>query len=261
MTLEICVDDIAGVDAAISGGADRLELCSALALGGLTPAPSLISAARTGPVPVHMLVRPREGGFRYTAREIAMIAADIAAAAEAGLAGVVIGASTAGGTLDTRLLTGLVDHARTLAVARGLPMSLTLHRAFDLCPDLPAALDTAIALGFDRVLTSGGKPKAADGLAMLATLQQRAAGRIVILAASGIDADNATGFLQTGLHELHASCGNMATCVDALDALDALDDDPREREFGFVAPGRRVTDAARVRALKTVLDQFDRQAA
>lgn len=255
MTLEICVDDIAGVDAAISGGADRLELCSALALGGLTPAPSLMAAARTAPVPVHMLIRPREGGFRYTAREAAMIADDVTAAAEAGLAGVVIGASAADGTLDTTLLARLVAHARTLGVARQLPISLTLHRAFDLCPDLPTALDTAIALGFDRVLTSGGKPKAADGLPVLAALHDRAAGRIVIMAGSGIDANNAPDFLQVGLRELHASCGTVAC------AIDHVAGDAREREFGFAAPNRRVTDAGRVRALKTVLDQFDRQSA
>ncbi len=254
MILEICVDDIAGVDAAISGGADRLELCAALALGGLTPMPSLIAAARDLPIPVHMLVRPREGGFRYTTREATLIAADIATAADAGLAGAVIGASAADHSLDTALLAHLVDHARSCCAARGRPLSLTLHRAFDLCPDLPAALETAIALGFDRILTSGGAPKAIDGLTMLETLQRAAAGRIVILAGSGIDADNATRFLDAGLCEVHASCGVTRPPTDP-------DDDARERQFGFTAPNRRVTDAQRVRALTTVLNSFDRQGA
>jgi len=252
MTLEICVDDIAGVDSAVLGGADRLELCSALSLGGLTPAPSLIESARGLPIPVHMLVRPREGGFRYTPPEAAMIAADIAAAAQAGLAGVVIGASAADHTLDAPLLAHLVDHARTCGTARGAPLSLTLHRAFDLCPDLPAALETAIALGFDRILTSGGAIKAIDALPMLATLHRAAAGRIVILPGSGIDAGNATRFLDAGLRELHASCGA---------ALPLAADDALEREFGFAATGRRATDVDRVRDLKLVLDRFARQAA
>ncbi len=254
MTLEICVDDITGVDSAVSGGADRLELCAALALGGLTPTPSLTAAARDLPIPVHMLVRPREGGFRYSAREAALIAADIATAADAGLAGVVIGASAADHSLDTPLLTHLVGHARTCGAARGSPLSLTLHRAFDLCPDLPAALETAIALGFDRILTSGGAPRAIDGVRMLEALHRAAARRIVILPGSGIDASNATRFLDVGLREFHASCGATVSSTET-------DDDTRERQFGFSAPHRRVTDAHRVRDLKMVLDSFDPQPA
>ena len=254
MTLEICVDDIAGLDSAISGGADRLELCSALTIGGLTPAPSLIAAAREAPIPAHVLVRPREGGFRYDRRDMAMIAADIAAVAEAGLAGVVIGASAADHTLDTSSLGQLVSHARSLGAARGSPLSLTLHRAFDLCPDLVAALDTAIALGFDRVLTSGGQPKAIAGLATLAALDRHACGRIIILAGSGIDADNATCFLDAGLSELHASCGAQVM-------PSANEDDARERRFGFVAPGRRATNRQRVRDLRRILDTHNQSVA
>lgn len=251
MTLEICVDDIAGLDAAIAGGADRIELCAALALGGLTPAPSLIAAARTAPIPVHMLVRPREGGFHYSARETAMIAADITAAAEAGLAGVVIGATCADHALDVDTLAHLITHARALTPAaftdaRKAPLSLTLHRAIDLCADMPSALDTAIALGFDRVLTSGGEPRAIDGVAMIETLHRRAAGRIGILAGSGIDADNVARILATGIGEIHASCGSAAAETDTAEQ-------DHERRFGFAAPERRHTDAARVRRLKAAL--------
>jgi copper homeostasis protein len=254
MILEICVDDIAGIDSAVSGGADRLELCAALALGGLTPAPSLIAAAQGLPIPVHMLVRAREGGFRHTAREAGLLAQDITAAADAGLAGVVIGASATDNGLDVPLLARLVAHASTVGAARGSPLSLTLHRAFDLCPDLPAALEDAIALGFDRILTSGGEPKAIDGVTMLTTLHRAAAGRIVILPGSGIDAGNATRFLDAGLREIHASCGAPLVPNDT-------DDDARERRFGFSAPGRRTTSRQRVRDLKLVLETFERQAA
>ncbi len=258
MTLEICVDDIAGLDAAIAGGADRIELCAALGVGGLTPSPSLIAAAASAPIPVHLLARPREGGFHYTAREAAMIAGDITAAAQAGLAGVVIGASLADHRLDAATLAALVAHARSAGDARGAPLSLTLHRAIDLCPDLPAALDTAIALGFDRVLTSGGALKAIDGLDMLATLHRRADGRIVILAGSGIDADNAAAFLDVGLVELHASCGIVASSSDDVADPAAL---ARERRFGFTSGSQRHTDATRVQRLKTVLTEMLHQAA
>lgn len=250
MTLEICVDDVAGLDAAVAGGADRVELCTALALGGLTPPPSLITAAASAPIPVHLLARPREGGFHYSAREIAMIADDITAAAEAGLAGVVIGASLANHALDTKALASLVSHAKSAGEARGRPVSLTLHRAIDLCPDMPTALDAAIALGFDRVLTSGGEPKAIDGLEMLATLQRRAAGRIIILAGSGIDADTVAAFLALGIVEIHASCGSPVPATEVLAGTDGAD---RERRFGFTTAGQRRTDVTRVRALKTVL--------
>ena len=258
MTLEICVDDIAGLDAAITGGADRIELCAALALGGLTPSPALIAAARVAPIPVHMLVRPREGGFQYSARETAMIAADITAAADAGLAGIVIGANRADHTLDAERLAGLIAHAHALATARTAPLSITLHRAIDLCVDLPAALDTAIALGFDRVLTSGGEPKAIDGAPMLATLHRRAAGRIEILAGSGIDAGNVAAILATGVDEVHASCGAVTTDGDDSDGggdggSGGGGDGARERRFGFSAPGRRHTDASRVRCLQVAI--------
>ncbi len=254
MTLEICVDDIAGLDSAIAGGADRIELCAALALGGLSPSPALIAAARAAPIPVHMLVRPREGGFRYSARETAMIAADITAAADAGLAGIVIGASRPDHALDAERLAALMAHARALATARTMPLSVTLHRAIDLCIDLPAALDTAIALGFDRVLTSGGEPRAIDGATMLATLHRRAAGRIGILAGSGIDAGNVAAILATGVDEIHASCGAMMAQEDTANGDDASDNDAaRERRFGFSAPGRRHTDASRVRHLQVAI--------
>ncbi|MES3151983.1 copper homeostasis protein CutC [Sphingomonas faeni] len=246
MILEVCVDTAAGLDAAVSGGADRIELCAALSLGGLTPPRSLIAMARTTPLPVHMLARPREGGFHYAAREAAMIADDITTAAEAGLAGVVIGASSADHRLDIALLSRLVAHARALGDIRGAPLSLTLHRVIDLCADMPDALDAAIALGFDRILTSGGEPRAIDGVSMLAALHQRAAGRIVILPGSGITASNVGAFLDIGLGEVHASC-SVADPGDDTGGVDTA----RERRFGFTAPGRRRTDEASVRALKT----------
>jgi copper homeostasis protein CutC len=241
--LEVCVDTLDGIDAAVRGGADRIELCAALTVGGLTPPQSLIRAAAAAPIPVHLLARPRDGGFVYTPAEQALIADDIRTAAEAELAGVVIGALRTDRRLDTDLLARLAAHARALGDARGAPLSLTLHRAFDLAADLPAALDTAIALGFDRILTSGGAPRAIDGRTMLATLGRRAAGRIVILAGSGVTPDTLPAILATEVREVHASCRTALAPSPPSDEI----------RFGFVAGAPTITDETIVSRLSTMM--------
>lgn len=241
--LEICIDTVAGIDAAIAGGADRLELCAALSVGGLTPPQSLVARAAAAPIPTHLLARPRDGDFRYSAAEAALVADDIGLAAEAGLAGVVIGASDAGGRLDADLLASWVAHARA-GTAADRPLALTLHRAFDLCPDPFEALDTAIALGFDRILTSGGQPRAADALDTLAALVRRADGRILILAGSGIDADTLPAILATGVPEVHASCRSPAGPAGEV-----------EQRFGFQTGPSLQTDPAKIAALRRIIDQ------
>ena len=245
MTLEVCVEDLDGIDAAVEGGADRIELCAALAVGGLTPPASLIRAAAQAPLPAHLLVRPREGGFAYTPREIALIADDIVTAAHAGLAGIVIGATLADHRLDAPTLAMLIAHARTLGSERGRPLSLTLHRAFDVCSDLGTALDTAIELGFDRVLTSGGTPRAIDGVEAVADLHRQAAGRIIILAGSGVSPQSLPALLRTGITEVHASCRQPI----------AGGADPVDVRFGFAAPNRTATSTDRIRQLSHMLTQ------
>jgi copper homeostasis protein len=237
--VEVCIDEPAGIAAAVTGGADRIELCAALSVGGLTPPASLVRLAAEAPIPVHLLARPRDGDFCYDAAEAALVAQDISLAAEAGLAGVVIGASAPDRRLDVPLLGQWVAHARDAGTRRGTPLSLTLHRAFDLCPDLLAALDVAVELGFDRILTSGGQPRAIDALPMLAELHRRAAGRIIILPGSGIDADSAPAILSTGVRELHASCRSPAGDAGEL-----------ERRFGFQSGPRLRTDPDWVQMLK-----------
>jgi copper homeostasis protein len=237
--LEVCVEDVAGIDAAVIGGADRIELCAALAVGGLTPPESLIAAAATAPIPVHLLARPRDGNFLYTAAEAALVAADIRAAAEAGLEGVVIGASRADRQLDAEMLAAWVSVARNACRS----LSLTLHRAFDLCPDPLTALETAIALGFDRILTSGCTPKAIDGRDTIAALVQAAGDRITILAGSGVDVATLPPILETGVREVHASCRSAQGSPDT-----------REIAFGFQAGPRLATDPAKVSALRNLLD-------
>ncbi|MGI4745549.1 MAG: copper homeostasis protein CutC, partial [Janthinobacterium lividum] len=174
--LEVCVDTIGGLEQAVAAGAARIELCGPLAVGGTTPSVGLIEAARDCAVPVYAMIRPRDGNFVFSPADEAGMLAEIRFVRAAGLAGVVLGASRPDGTLDEAML------ARLSAAAGGL--GRTLHRAFDLAPDPLAALETAIGLGFERVLTSGGSPRAVDGMAVLARLVRAAAGRIEIMAGS-----------------------------------------------------------------------------
>ena len=159
MLLEVCVEDIAGLKAAVEGGGDRIELCSALPLGGLTPSAGLMAAAARMPVPAYAIIRPRAGGFVYSADELDIMKRDIDATRTLGLAGVVLGASLPDGRLDVDTLSALTAHAEGLGK--------TLHRAFDLVPDVEEAVDVAISLGFEHILTSGGAKTAAEGLAVL----------------------------------------------------------------------------------------------
>ncbi|WP_338607760.1 copper homeostasis protein CutC [Pelagibacterium nitratireducens] len=232
--LEICVDDAAGLAAAISGGADRIELCSSLALGGLTPTPGLMALAATSPIPVYAMIRPRAGDFVFSQEDVATMQTDIDAARSAGLSGVVLGATHPDGRLDTAILERLVTRASGLG--------LTLHRAFDLAPDFPAAIDTAIDLGFKRILTSGGAPRAIDGRDALRTIIAHAAGRIAIMAGSGVTADNAEIFLALGLTDLHASASRPIETPTG-----------RAADLGYVAPGMKRTDVELVAALKRAM--------
>jgi copper homeostasis protein len=238
--LEVCVDTPAGLAAAIAGGADRIELCSALALQGLTPAPALISIATEAAIPIYPMIRPRHGDFVYDDRDLDAIVRDIDAVREAGLAGVVIGANLPSGELDVDALSMLVAHAEGLGV--------TLHRAFDLTPDPVAALETAIDLGFERILTSGCALNAMAGAETIAALVQQADGRIAILAGGGVNAANVAQIVaRTGVREVHGSCSGPM--VEGL----AKGHEHRAHELGFVPDGLRDTDQAVVEAVVKVL--------
>lgn len=234
--LEIAVDSPAGLDNALRGGAQRIELCAALDIGGLTPTAGLMARAAKAEVPVYAMIRPRAGSFLYDEAEVAVMEADIDAARQAGLAGVVFGASRADGTLDETVLARLIERAAGLGV--------TLHRAFDLVPDFGAALEQAIALGFERILSSGGVPKAMDGADMLRYLVERAAGRIIVMPGSGIRAGNVREVLAcTGAREVHASGREKLH----------LSPDAKSLAFGFQAATAMETDEAAVRALRDAL--------
>ena len=238
--LEVCVDTPAGLAAAIKGGADRIELCSSLALQGLTPAPGLIAQAARASIPIYPMIRPRQGDFQYGPVELDAMRRDIDAVRAAGLAGVVLGANRASGELDAEALAMLVAHAAGLGV--------TLHRAFDLVPDPAAGLETAIALGFERVLTSGAAQTAMAGAELIAAMMAQAGGRIVILAGGGVNPANVAELVaRTGVREVHSSCSAPAT-----DGL-AQGHEDRAYKLGFVPDGLRDTRAATVAELVGVL--------
>ncbi|MDK1377495.1 MULTISPECIES: copper homeostasis protein CutC [unclassified Sinorhizobium] len=233
--LEVCVDNPDGLMAAIDGGADRIELCSALALGGLTPSPGLMALAGPPPVPVYAMIRPRAGDFVYGPTDLDAMRRDIDAARGAGLAGVVLGASLADGRLDAQMLRKLTGHAAGLGQ--------TLHRAFDLVPDFAEAIEIAVDLGFERILTSGGAKTAPEAVDTLTHLTQLAAGRISVMPGSGISIDTIDALLpRLAVTEIHSSCSVREPAQD-----------PRLVEMGFVAGDRRRTDAATVRAMKARL--------
>jgi copper homeostasis protein len=227
--IEICVESVAGVAAARAAGADRVELCAALNVGGLTPSAGLMRLAVEAGIAARALIRPRAGLFRYDADEAALIEGDIAVARDFGLEGVVFGAAGADGVLDRDLIRRWSDRAG--------PLGKTLHRVFDLTPDPFEALESAIEAGFDRILTSGQARSAVEGAPRLARLAQAAGGRIVIMAAGGLAPGNvATVVRETGVGEVHASCRALAR------------EDEAEPPFGFGSRPPPI-DASRVKAL------------
>lgn len=233
--LEVCVEDAAGLRAAVDGGADRIELCSALSVGGLTPSPGLMALAGKIDIPVYAMIRPRPGDFVFDVSDMDVMRVEIDAARSAGLAGVVLGASRPDGSLDGETLRVLVDHAHGLG--------LTLHRAFDLVPDFAEAVEIAVDLGFERILTSGGAKRAPDAVDALVAVIADAKGRISIMPGSGVTLETVGGLLsRLSVTEVHSSC-----------SVENPAHDGRLVSLGFVAPSSRQTDEQAVRALKARL--------
>ncbi len=226
--LEICAGDIDSVIAAAKGGAERVELCSALSDGGITPSIGFIKQAlKVDGLKVHVLIRPRGGDFLYTKEEIAMMIDDIATCRELGVHGVVIGALTADGDIDFEACKRMVEVAGN--------MNITFHRAFDLCKDPIKSINQIIELGCNRLLTSGQAASAEAGVELLHKLVEYANGRIVILAGGGVTPTNAAKILQqSGTNEIHASArstvqSNMKYRLDGV-SMGAADVDEYSRK-------------------------------
>ena len=210
--LEVCTGNLQSVMAAAEAGAERIELCSALSLDGLTPSIGLLKTVRRlyPDMKIHVLIRPREGNFVYTEEEVRIMEDDITAALPYA-DGIVIGA------LDQHGNIAIEATRRLIAASQGKPV--TFHRAFDVCRDPLTALEQIISMGCKRILTSGQQPKAEQGITLLQKLQQQAGDRLIILPGGGVNDKNARLILdQTGCMEIHgsASGGNGVTSVETV---------------------------------------------
>ena len=233
MQLEIAVQDAAGAQTARDAGADRVELCSALDLGGLTPSIGMVEAAVGTGIPVHVLVRPRAGGFRFSATEVSLMVRDIEAVTDAGAAGVVIGALTAQGELDRHAVRALLEAAEGLEV--------TVHRCVDVLSDPVSAVARLADLGVTRVLTSGGAATAAQGAQTLARMVGAADGRLQVMAGGGVTAQDVPGLAATGVAAVHLSARRRV-------------DDAGPSGPGGGPAGYDVTDGAAVLAARRALE-------
>lgn len=199
MLLEICVDSVESAIAAEKGGAQRVELCSDLAEGGITPSVGLIAQVRRRiSIDLFVMIRPRGGDFCYSEHELEVMREDIRQAHAAGADGIILG------LLDDQ---ALVDVERTRALVElAHPLPVTFHRAIDMTPDPQAALEDVIATGARRVLTSGGAPKVTRALAAVAQMRKAARDRITIMAGGGISPATIHAVAEgTGACEFHAS--------------------------------------------------------
>ncbi len=197
--LEIACGDLNDALAADAARSDRIELCSALELEGLTPSlGTAVEVDRRLSVPFVAMVRPRAGGFVYSSDEKAVMLRDAQLLVDAGAVGIVVGCLTSSGTIDAR--------ACEKFVALAGEAEIVFHRAFDRIKDQVGALETLMDLGFTRVLTSGGAPTALAGARRIRALVERAAGRIEILPAGGIRENNVEAVvMQTGCEQVHLS--------------------------------------------------------
>lgn len=229
--LEVAASSLTSALAAQAGGAGRVELCGQLADGGVTPSYGLVATARDRlRIPLYVLVRPRSGDFLYDEAEFELMQRDIEACVRLGCDGVVIGALDADAGVD---LAG----CRALVAAAG-GLGVTFHRAFDAARDPARALEDVIALGCERVLTSGGHRSALEGAAHIAALVQQAAGRVRIMAGAGVRPENVADVLaRSRAGELHASARGL--CRSAMrwrnERLEDLAADRQETDPSIVA--------------------------
>ncbi len=240
ITFEVCVDTIKGAVDAVNNGADRLELCDALGIGGTTPSAGLMKAASRLGKPIYVMIRPRGGDFIFNFEDMDVMMHDIDRAREYGMAGIVVGMTHENGALDYPKLKKLIDHADGMGV--------TLHRAFDVTPDTSEALEQAIDLGIERILTSGQKETAIEGALKIKNVIDQAAGRISIMPCSKINPPNVEALFKIfSVSEIHSSCRTLVAS-------------PYAKNAPSMAPGddfsRHITDPVKVKALADYLSKI-----
>jgi copper homeostasis protein len=246
--LEIIVSSLDDARAAAAGGADRFEMCSALALGGLTPSLGLLAAVKreVPHIPVMFMIRPREAGMAYTAGDLSVMERDAQLAVEHGADGLVFGVLTDRGEVDAKACERLTKIAR-----RRPNLHMVFHRAFDVVVDPKSALQKIIDLGVTRILTSGRARLAEDGLDEIRRTREQAAGLIEILPGGGIHPQNVARVIQAaGVDQVHLSLTRAApdTSAAANSAVRfAVDQPPNEMEY-------RATDESAVRQVRAILD-------
>lgn len=236
-TLEIMVGEIESLRAAIDGGADRIELCSHPAGGGLTPSPGYFQTVkRMTTLPVFVLIRPHAGGFQYTGEEIACMEKDIQYFRDSGADGIVCGFLDENNKVDEKLTKRFVELTH--------PLPFTFHRAIDDCADMSEGVQKIINAGCTRVLTSGGKINASEGIRTIEKLVSMYGHDIIIMPGSGINAQNINLFLDAGADEFHTSAGKHIVSPE------------RFPEPLFHRKQRKITDEGSVRAIRNILDKY-----
>lgn len=243
--LEACVDSVESALAAANGGATRLELCSNLIIGGTTPEPGLFKEIRKHTdIRIHALIRPRFGDFCYTDHEFSIIRDSVEQYRELGAEGVVIGILKPDGTLNMEQMKELMDSAGN--------MSVTLHRAFDVCVDPYEAMEQAISLGIDTILTSGQKNVCIEGAGLLKDLVQKSNGRITIQIGSGVNAE--------AIRKMYPLTGAKAYHMSGKVTLDSVMD-YRKEDVNMGLPMLSEfevwrTDEEKIRDAKKVLEEL-----
>jgi copper homeostasis protein len=209
MLLEICANSYQSAKNAQIAGAKRIELCSELSIGGITPSYGLIQQViEELDIETFVLIRPRSGNFQYSDAEFKIIKNDIQICKDLGCHGIVSGVLNEDNTIDIKRTQELITLSK--------PLPFTFHRAFDVVPNPKDALEQLIKLGVHRILTSGQHPKAIDGIENLKTLKQQAKNKIILLVGSGLNSQNVKRFKDAGFEEIHASASEVIHTVSSV---------------------------------------------
>lgn len=243
LIFEFCIDSVESAIAVEQGGANRVELCDNLLEGGTTPSAGAMALARQKVgIDINVIIRPRGGDFYYSDVEFEVMRFDIEQAKQLGANGVVIGLLNPNGSIDTARTRELVELAR--------PLSVTFHRAFDMCRDPYEALEQLVDLGVDRILTSGQEPSVLEGLDLITHLVQKAGDRIIIMPGGGITERNIAKIIaQSGVKEVHVvGTVSVESQMQYRNAHVFMGGELRPPEFS-----RMVTDAGRVKGLVSAM--------